>query len=728
MDEVGPNPQLEFTAFDPDDDHVTYQIQIDTVDTFDSDSGNPILNKLSDTDVGFENLDTPADTDPFTSGERIRFTVQSGDALSPGTHYWRVRAKDPSGSNTWGAWSDAQGFIVEEGDTEPRVINLAIDFVGASSEPSNLLSETLVETILFTSSIIRAGTKRLSEIFTSLDVLAPIRSLLRTMTETVAYTTQALRSTARSLAETVRLSDAIASLYAITRTLSETVAYTSARLHALTRSLLETVQLTDARTATISLFRTLSDQVNATAASARSAARALLDTFTAQDTQSSQFVFLRTFSDTVQYLATVPRAISRSIIETVTVVASFTGISTLIRTFTEATTYSDAVRRTVGLVKAETIRLSDALRRSVAHAIAEMVEYSTTILRASQRRLSEAVGYADSVIRAIGKVIRETIAYSASYFVSNNITFSLQEVPRFVSSVGRSLSRALGDIVGIIDTFTSNFKQTTRKAIILLRTTLETVVPRSIKRAATLLGSKRVNPIAQETDEYPEVKNVAMSQHLSNVNTHIINLPANIQAGDMLIIFFRTNFTSVTHTLATWTQLATLSSNGRSTIYYRRADGTEGATVTISSSGLRASRAYTYLVRNAPGNPQGGFAATETIDPPLLTPNWGNLPALWLIMANSRNDSVTYTAPSNYTNLQQSAIAGIAMAVAQQLKKAMSENPATFTTNIVVANPHAATVALQGRGGDTRAGVTVLGGTPIDKTVLQSKQTTTHLN
>ncbi len=116
-------PVLEFTGTDVDGDSVTYQVQIDSADTFDSQSGSPILDKLSASDAGFANTITPADTDPFNSGERVSFTVQSGDALTAGSYYWRVRAKDPSGSNTWGAWSDARIFEVEDSGYDPLTAN-----------------------------------------------------------------------------------------------------------------------------------------------------------------------------------------------------------------------------------------------------------------------------------------------------------------------------------------------------------------------------------------------------------------------------------------------------------------------------------------------------------------------------------------------------------------------------------------------------------------------------
>lgn len=72
----------------------------------------PILEKVSNVDSGFANPDVGWDTDPFTSGDNIQFTVQAGDSLSNGTYYWRVRGFDPSGSNSYWEWSSSRSFTV----------------------------------------------------------------------------------------------------------------------------------------------------------------------------------------------------------------------------------------------------------------------------------------------------------------------------------------------------------------------------------------------------------------------------------------------------------------------------------------------------------------------------------------------------------------------------------------------------------------------------------------
>lgn len=67
-----------------------------------------IINAVSGVDSGFSG--SPDNTSPFTSGQQVTYTVQS--ALSDAAYYWRVRARDPSGSNAWGAWSSTRSFTV----------------------------------------------------------------------------------------------------------------------------------------------------------------------------------------------------------------------------------------------------------------------------------------------------------------------------------------------------------------------------------------------------------------------------------------------------------------------------------------------------------------------------------------------------------------------------------------------------------------------------------------
>ena len=102
-------PEFEFSAADTETDDLEYQIQIDN----DYDFSSAVVDHNTVTNATlFENLATPADKDPFTNGELIRYN--SATALSNGTtYYWRVRARDPNGSNAWGSWATIQSFTID---------------------------------------------------------------------------------------------------------------------------------------------------------------------------------------------------------------------------------------------------------------------------------------------------------------------------------------------------------------------------------------------------------------------------------------------------------------------------------------------------------------------------------------------------------------------------------------------------------------------------------------
>lgn len=77
----------------------------DSIDDWSGGDTAPVA--VSGTDAGFSG--SPDNTDPFTSGQAVTYTVQS--ALSNSTlYYWRVRGIDPSGSNTYGAWATTRSF------------------------------------------------------------------------------------------------------------------------------------------------------------------------------------------------------------------------------------------------------------------------------------------------------------------------------------------------------------------------------------------------------------------------------------------------------------------------------------------------------------------------------------------------------------------------------------------------------------------------------------------
>jgi hypothetical protein len=123
-------------------------------------TGSPLLDKLSNTDTGFVDITNGAHTDPFTSGEQIGYTTP---ALTNGsTYYWRVRGKDPTGSNTFGAWATTRSFTVSSGTvlstTQTGVARLSKVFTKTNTGTARL-AQVFSKT--------NSGTSRLAKVITA---------------------------------------------------------------------------------------------------------------------------------------------------------------------------------------------------------------------------------------------------------------------------------------------------------------------------------------------------------------------------------------------------------------------------------------------------------------------------------------------------------------------------------------------------------------------------------
>ncbi len=99
-------PTFSFYATDTESDRLEYELTID--DSFDFSS--PATTTYS---FNYPN-DAGWASSTFSSGSTTSYTLQSSDALTNGTTYWwRVRTRDPLGSNVWSATSTVWSVTVD---------------------------------------------------------------------------------------------------------------------------------------------------------------------------------------------------------------------------------------------------------------------------------------------------------------------------------------------------------------------------------------------------------------------------------------------------------------------------------------------------------------------------------------------------------------------------------------------------------------------------------------
>jgi hypothetical protein len=183
---------------------------------------------------------------------------------------------------------------------------------------------------------------------------------------------------------------------------------------------------------------------------------------------------------------------------------------------------------------------------------------------------------------------------------------------------------------------------------------------------------------------YPIVSD-KISSIQSSSTSHLVALPAGIQVGDLLIVFFGVaNNPSITWP-GGWTALANgTTSDDIGETRYRVANGSEGSGITLTTDTAQTSSHYSWRITNYQGVPEGAAATgglTSTIDPPNLAPSWGNKPCLWIAHALARTG--TYSGyPTGYSdnqNANESTVPDIARA--SKFATASSDDPGVFTVS-----------------------------------------------
>lgn len=183
------------------------------------------------------------------------------------------------------------------------------------------------------------------------------------------------------------------------------------------------------------------------------------------------------------------------------------------------------------------------------------------------------------------------------------------------------------------------------------------------------------------------------------VQNHTINLPTGIASGHLLVAIV--TFDAVSGTItptwpAGWTQIYHHEMLGGSfdTIQaarYRVADGSEGASITVTTTPFVASAHNTYRITghdSGTSPPEIGTWVDDNTgvnlspDPPNLAPTGGSRDYLWIAVCGYTRNRTTDAYPTNYTggfyNLNTVAnIAGVASAT--RALTASSDNPTAFT-------------------------------------------------
>lgn len=191
---------------------------------------------------------------------------------------------------------------------------------------------------------------------------------------------------------------------------------------------------------------------------------------------------------------------------------------------------------------------------------------------------------------------------------------------------------------------------------------------------------------------FPVIADSNNSIEGSDTSTHTVSLPANISAGDLLIVLFSNDGDDTVSFPAGWTQLFsdTYSVYTRFSAAYRKADGNEGASISVTTSGSERSAHISYRITGAadpdtqaPEVSTSNSDRTDSPDPNSLTPTGGAKDYLWIACVGSDDLDLATGYPTNYSNGETyratTSSGGSVVSAAKRNLNASSENPGTFT-------------------------------------------------
>lgn len=201
---------------------------------------------------------------------------------------------------------------------------------------------------------------------------------------------------------------------------------------------------------------------------------------------------------------------------------------------------------------------------------------------------------------------------------------------------------------------------------------------------------------------FPQTVTESTSASNSDSTSQVVTLPASRVNGNLIVCALSTDG-AVTHTWpGTWNERLDVSRTGVSaTVGSRIIDGSEGSTVTVTSSASEKSTHHCWQLsgHDAAIMPEALSANNNgaTANPPNLTPTGGAKDYLWLALAAMQpGNNVATDFPDNYTDTgQEDGDANTTqspLAWGRRELNAASEDPNTFT--MTSSNWIAVTVAI----------------------------------
>lgn len=212
---------------------------------------------------------------------------------------------------------------------------------------------------------------------------------------------------------------------------------------------------------------------------------------------------------------------------------------------------------------------------------------------------------------------------------------------------------------------------------------------------------------------FPTSSSATITQISASLTSHVVNLPASITAGQLLIAVVSVRNLGSWTPPSGWTERASQDSGGvgELTLFTKIADGSEGSTVTFTSSIATTGAWHVRKISDWYGtlpttvtdwvakSTNGGGSASTT-NPPSLSPAWGSADNLFIEIGQLSAEDRNYTgASTDYTDFTttNASSGGARATVCSAIRQltASSDDPSTFTQNNTARYWDSMTIAIR---------------------------------
>lgn len=193
---------------------------------------------------------------------------------------------------------------------------------------------------------------------------------------------------------------------------------------------------------------------------------------------------------------------------------------------------------------------------------------------------------------------------------------------------------------------------------------------------------------------FPNIASSALSSTATNQTSHTVTMPSGIVSGDLLIIVMANDdlggFLVVTYP-AGWTKFFNRSNQARLSCAWRKADGTEGGSITVTTSSNETMSCVAYRIDSTldptvtppKASIPGATGSSANPDPNSLAVDGPTRDYLWIaIHGHDGNNRTTTGIPTGYGNQQSievGTLGGCGVGCADRDLNATSEDPGTFS-------------------------------------------------